>query len=64
MSGSYDGDTLRLLVGDDGRGGADPAGSGLTGVRRRLDAFDGTLSVESPRGGPTSVRMEVPCRTP
>ncbi|AIY18765.1 sensor histidine kinase [Pimelobacter simplex] len=64
VSGSYDGDTLRLLVGDDGRGGADPAGSGLSGVARRLDAFDGTLSVDSPEGGPTTVRMEVPCRTP
>lgn len=64
VSGSYDGDTLRLLVGDDGRGGADSAGSGLSGVARRLDAFDGTLSVDSPEGGPTTVRMEVPCRTP
>ncbi|GAA1529210.1 sensor domain-containing protein [Nocardioides humi] len=61
-TGTYDGDRLRLVVGDDGRGGADAAGSGLTGVERRLAAFDGTLAVDSPAGGPTTVRMEVPCR--
>jgi signal transduction histidine kinase len=49
-------------VGDDGGGGADPAaGSGLRGIERRLAAFDGILAVTSPRGGPTSVTMELPC---
>ncbi|MDF5756757.1 histidine kinase [Spongiactinospora sp. TRM90649] len=53
---------LRLTVGDDGRGGADPsAGSGLLGIGRRLSAFDGTLDVRSPAGGPTVLTMEVPC---
>ncbi|MFF3490041.1 sensor domain-containing protein [Streptomyces sp. NPDC002795] len=52
---------LRIDVTDDGRGGADPAGSGLRGIARRLDAFDGTLTVHSPDGGPTSVTMEIPC---
>jgi len=61
VSGTYAGQRLRLVVGDDGRGGADPAGSGLTGVARRLAAFDGTLALDSPAGGPTTVRMEVPC---
>lgn len=60
--GEHDGATLRVAVGDDGRGGADPRGSGLTGVARRLSAFDGTLAVVSPAGGGTEVRMEVPCR--
>jgi signal transduction histidine kinase len=60
--GSLRGDLLRLVVGDDGRGGADPAGSGLSGVARRLAAFDGTLDVASPAGGPTVVTLEVPCR--
>ena len=42
------------VVGDDGRGGADPqAGTGMLGVMRRLAAFDGTMSVSSPTGGPT-----------
>ncbi|MFJ9176202.1 sensor domain-containing protein [Streptomyces sp. NPDC102360] len=53
---------LRIDVTDDGRGGADPEGSGLRGIARRLDAFDGTLTVHSPEGGPTSVTMEIPCR--
>lgn len=60
--GGHDGDTLRLTVGDDGCGGADPRGSGLVGVGRRLAAFDGTLTVTSPVGGGTEVRMEVRCQ--
>ncbi|WP_122819450.1 sensor histidine kinase [Nocardioides pantholopis] len=53
---------LRVLVGDDGRGGADPsAGSGMRGVMRRLAALDGTMMVSSPVGGPTLVTLEVPC---
>ncbi|MEV4999656.1 sensor histidine kinase [Nocardioides sp. LML1-1-1.1] len=63
VTGRYDGDRLRITVGDDGRGGADASGSGLTGVARRLDAFDGDLRVLSPAGGPTLVELEVPCRT-
>jgi signal transduction histidine kinase len=59
----HDGAVLHLVVGDDGRGGADPEGSGLAGVARRLAAFDGTMAVDSPEGGPTVVTMEVPCRT-
>jgi len=59
----HEDDVLHLLVGDDGRGGADPTGSGLAGVARRLAAFDGTMVVDSPAGGPTVVTMEVPCRT-
>ena len=46
---------------DDGRGGADAAGSGLVGLRRRVEALDGTLTVESPAGGPTTIRAELPC---
>ncbi|WP_162602253.1 sensor histidine kinase [Nocardioides daejeonensis] len=55
-------DLLRVVVGDDGRGGASAAaGSGLRGVARRLSAFDGTMRVSSPTGGPTLITMEVPC---
>jgi len=58
----HDDGVLRAVVGDDGRGGADPgAGTGMLGVMRRLAAFDGTLSVSSPAGGPTIVTLEVPC---
>jgi signal transduction histidine kinase len=48
-------------VADDGRGGADPSGGGLTGLRRRVEALDGTLTVDSPAGGPTILRAELPC---
>ncbi|EFE69910.1 two-component system sensor kinase [Streptomyces viridosporus ATCC 14672] len=53
---------LRVTVTDNGRGGAVVgAGSGLTGVERRLGTFDGVLAVSSPAGGPTMVTMEIPC---
>ena len=54
-------DTLVLEIADEGPGGADPAGSGLTGLRSRVEALDGTLSVTSPPGGGTTVRAELPC---
>ncbi|MEQ6899843.1 sensor domain-containing protein [Nocardioides sp. YIM 152588] len=58
----HDGGVLHGEVGDDGRGGAVPgAGTGLGGIAARLAAFDGTMEVSSPPGGPTTVRWEVPC---
>jgi len=54
-------DALAVEVSDDGRGGADASGSGLTGLRRRLEALDGRLRVASPAGGPTIVAAEIPC---
>ncbi|OKI23027.1 histidine kinase [Nocardiopsis sp. TSRI0078] len=57
------GRTLDLRVLDDGRGGADPGGSGLTGLARRVRALDGTLTVHSPPGGPTTVRATLPLTT-
>ncbi|AXL89557.1 histidine kinase [Streptomyces sp. CB09001] len=56
------GGRLRLLVEDDGRGGADENdGSGLTGIRRRVAALDGTLRLTSPPGGPTTLDVDLPC---
>jgi signal transduction histidine kinase len=53
---------LRVVVGDDGHGGADAGrGTGLHGIQRRLAAFDGTVTVHSPVGGPTEICLEVPC---
>jgi signal transduction histidine kinase len=53
---------LSVMVRDDGAGGASlTAGSGLRGVAHRLEVFDGTIALTSPAGGPTVVRMEVPC---
>jgi signal transduction histidine kinase len=53
---------LTIVVRDDGAGGADPrAGTGLRGIQRRVAAFDGTMVISSPIGGPTVVTVEVPC---
>jgi signal transduction histidine kinase len=53
---------LSATVGDDGVGGADMRrGTGLAGVARRLELFDGTITIDSPAGGPTEVTMEIPC---
>ena len=54
---------LQLQVGDDGVGGADPSGTGLRGLRDRVDALDGALEVCSPPGGGTTVRIELPSMT-
>lgn len=54
-------DRLIVEVVDDGVGGADPdSGSGLAGLRKRVAALDGELTVVSPPGGPTTVRAELP----
>ncbi|MFI6925335.1 histidine kinase [Nonomuraea spiralis] len=58
----HDGRRLRVIVTDDGQGGADPAkGTGLRGLRRRLESFDGVLTLHSPPGGPTTATLEIPC---
>ena len=58
---------LWLRVRDDGHGGAaigtpgpDGHGSGLAGLRDRVDSVDGTLHVDSPEGGPTVVTITLP----
>ena len=60
------GDVLRIAVTDDGRGGAAPAagdGTGLRGLEQRAAAVDGTLSIDSPPGGPTVITAELPCES-
>ena len=55
-------DILRIVVRDDGHGGADASrGSGLRGLARRLGIFDGKVAISSPAGGPTELTMEIPC---
>jgi hypothetical protein len=55
------GGALRVRVRDDGVGGADPRrGSGLTGLKDRIEALGGTFSVHSPVGGGTTVCCELP----
>ncbi|GAA1295866.1 sensor histidine kinase [Saccharothrix xinjiangensis] len=56
-----DAGVLRVEVADDGRGGADDAlGTGLLGIRHRVAAFDGATEVNSPVGGPTTLRAAIP----
>ncbi|MEW2401678.1 sensor domain-containing protein [Streptomyces sp. NPDC046862] len=66
------GGRLHLRVEDDGRGeaggtsqaigtGGENGGSGLTGIRRRVAAHDGTLRLTSPAGGPTTLEVDLPC---
>jgi len=53
--------TLTVVVSDDGIGGADVRSPGLAGLADRVSGVDGTLSVESPVGGPTIIAAELPC---
>jgi len=56
------GDRLHVSVVDDGRGGAsDGSGSGIGGIRRRVEAHDGRFTLTSPPGGPTTLLVELPC---
>ena len=53
--------TLHLSIGDDGVGGAEPtAGSGLIGLRDRVEALGGSIHVTSPRGEGTLIVVELP----
>jgi len=52
---------LWVCVRDDGLGGADPArGSGLVGLRDRIEAFGGTMTLDSPSGGGTTLVAQLP----
>jgi signal transduction histidine kinase len=53
---------LVITIEDDGRGGAtERLGGGIAGIRRRVEAFEGTMQLTSPAGGPTTMRVELPC---
>ena len=55
------GGTLQVSVRDDGAGGADPVrGSGLVGLKDRIEALGGTFWMHSPAGGGTTVSCELP----
>ncbi|MFF5226057.1 sensor histidine kinase [Dactylosporangium sp. NPDC000521] len=55
-------DRLHVSVADDGHGGADEGrGSGIGGIRRRVEAHDGRFTLTSPPGGPTTIHVELPC---
>ena len=69
------GDVLRIVVRDDGRGGAvipsynglgdagPGGGTGLRGLMQRAASVDGTLTIDSPPGGPTTITAELPCES-
>ncbi|NMH80868.1 sensor histidine kinase [Pseudonocardia xinjiangensis] len=56
------GGAVVLEIGDDGRGGADPAGgTGLVGLADRVSVLGGRITLSSPDGGPTLLTVELPC---
>jgi signal transduction histidine kinase len=58
-------DTLRLRIRDDGVGGADPQrGSGLVGLRDRVEALGGSIDVSSPIGRGTVIEVSLPLERP
>src|SRR5207244_8904585 len=58
-------DMLRLSIRDDGVGGADSSrGSGLTGLRDRIEALGGRIKIESPSGSGTLIEVEIPIGGP
>jgi signal transduction histidine kinase len=59
------GDLLTVEISDNGHGGADPAGgTGLTGLADRVAVTGGRILLSSPAGGPTLLRVELPCSPP
>ncbi len=65
VSLSIEDDVLLLAIRDDGVGGADPRrGSGLTGLRDRIEALGGSIKIESPSGSGTLIEVEIPIAGP
>jgi signal transduction histidine kinase len=61
---SEDERTVSVVISDDGRGGADPSGAGLSGLARRVLALDGTFTVAGSEGGGTRVCATLPKQPP
>jgi signal transduction histidine kinase len=60
---SVDPRVIRITVHDDGVGGAEPAaGTGLAGIRARVEGVDGAMRIDSPPGGPTTLVAVLPVR--
>ena len=58
---TLDATTLRLRIADNGIGGADPSrGSGLVGLKERIESLGGTMKIISPFGGGTSLLIDIP----
>jgi signal transduction histidine kinase len=61
---AHERDSVSVEVRDDGKGGADTTGSGIAGLRERAEALGGSLTIESPRGGGTTIRAALPIADP
>lgn len=61
ISASRQGGQLRLVIEDDGAGGADPQGTGLRGIADRAEAAGGSLTIRNRPGNGTLVIAEIPC---
>ena len=61
LTAEFQGDRLVVEVLDNGVGGADMMGTGLAGLRDRVRAIDGDLTLASPPGHGTTLRVELPC---
>jgi len=57
---TVDAHRVAVAVADDGVGGADDQGAGLRGLADRVEALDGRLTLDSPPGGGTRLRAEIP----
>jgi signal transduction histidine kinase len=57
------GTRLVVEIADNGPGSADPRGGGLSGLRQRVEALDGTLEIDSPEGIGTTIRAVLPCES-
>jgi GAF domain-containing protein/two-component sensor histidine kinase len=65
VRGRLSDDTIQLAIEDDGVGGADPGrGTGLIGLKDRVDTLGGTITVASPAGAGTTVRVTLPTHLP
>lgn len=63
ISGRLTEQRLALTIVDDGKGSAEPSlGTGMRGLADRVAVVAGTLKISSPQGGPTTVRIDLPCR--
>ena len=58
----HDAGELRLVISDDGRGGAQHPGNGLAGMRERIASAGGVLDIDSPAGGGTRLQVTFPRR--
>jgi signal transduction histidine kinase len=62
VSISRNGNWLRVEIRDNGLGGADPSrGTGLAGLRDRIEALDGRMRIDSRNGNGTRLMVEIPC---